>query len=57
MGGGGAGIDDWYREAVNNWRAAEILPVFSAGNQRTGGNQHHGQALFQYQPIIQNPLQ
>lgn len=34
--GGGAGIDDWYREAVNNWRAAEILPVFSAGNQRTG---------------------
>ena len=34
--GGGAGIDDWYRDAVNNWRVAEILPVFSAGNQRPG---------------------
>ncbi len=35
-GGGGAGLDDWYMDAVDNWRAAEILPVFSAGNQRTG---------------------
>ena len=34
--GGGDGIDDWYRDAVRNWRAAEILPVFSAGNQRAG---------------------
>ncbi|WIV12986.1 S8 family serine peptidase [Proteiniborus sp. MB09-C3] len=34
--GGGAGIDDWYLEAVRAWRAAEILPVFSAGNQRSG---------------------
>jgi subtilisin family serine protease len=34
--GGGAGIDDWYREAVRAWRAAGIFPVFSAGNQRAG---------------------
>lgn len=34
--GGGAGIDDWYREAVINWRSAQIVPVFSAGNQRSG---------------------
>jgi len=32
--GGLDGINDWFREAVNNWRAAEIFPVFSAGNQR-----------------------
>ncbi len=35
-GGGLDGIDDWYRDAVRNWRAAEIFPVFSAGNQRPG---------------------
>ncbi|WP_352418972.1 S8 family serine peptidase, partial [Proteiniborus sp.] len=34
--GGGAGIDDWYRDAVRNWRSAGIFPVFSAGNQRSG---------------------
>ncbi len=34
--GGGAGLDDWYRDSVSNWRAAGIFPVFSAGNQRTG---------------------
>lgn len=34
--GGGAGLDDWYRDSVINWRAAGIFPVFSAGNQRTG---------------------
>lgn len=34
--GGGDGIDSWYREVVTNWRSAEILPVFSAGNQRRG---------------------
>jgi len=34
--GGGAGIDDWYRDAVRAWRAAGIFPVFSAGNQRSG---------------------
>ncbi|WP_062238238.1 S8 family peptidase [Fictibacillus sp. FJAT-27399] len=30
--GGGPGIDDWYRQMVQNWRAAEIFPEFSAGN-------------------------
>lgn len=25
-------IDDWYRDVVNAWRAAGIVPVFSAGN-------------------------
>ncbi|MCM3456518.1 S8 family serine peptidase [Heyndrickxia oleronia] len=30
--GGGPGLDEWYREMVQNWRAAEIFPEFSAGN-------------------------
>ncbi|WP_077327688.1 S8 family peptidase [Virgibacillus siamensis] len=30
--GGGPGLDEWYRDVVINWRAAGILPVFSAGN-------------------------
>ncbi|MDM5201442.1 S8 family serine peptidase [Fictibacillus enclensis] len=30
--GGGPGLDDWYRQMVQNWRAAEIFPEFSAGN-------------------------
>ncbi|MFJ7934674.1 S8 family serine peptidase [Sporosarcina sp. NPDC096371] len=30
--GGGAGLDEWYRDVVKNWRAAEIFPEFSAGN-------------------------
>lgn len=30
--GGGPGLDEWYREVVANWRAAEIFPEFSAGN-------------------------
>ena len=32
--GGLDGIDNWFRGAVRAWRAAEILPVFAAGNQR-----------------------
>ncbi|MCW1928131.1 S8 family peptidase [Bhargavaea beijingensis] len=30
--GGGPGLDEWYREVVQNWRAAQIFPEFSAGN-------------------------
>ncbi|MCG7345721.1 S8 family serine peptidase [Sporosarcina sp. ACRSL] len=30
--GGGAGLNEWYRDVVRNWRAAEIFPEFSAGN-------------------------
>lgn len=30
--GGGPGLDEWYRDVVKNWRAAEIFPEFSAGN-------------------------
>lgn len=30
--GGGPGMDEWYRPMVQNWRAAEIFPEFSAGN-------------------------
>ncbi|WZY01815.1 S8 family serine peptidase [Bacillus sp. FSL W7-1360] len=30
--GGGSGLDEWYRDVVINWRAAEIFPEFSAGN-------------------------
>ena len=25
--------DEWFRQMVNNWRAAGILPIFSAGNE------------------------
>lgn len=30
--GGGSGKDDWYMEAVDNWRALDIFPAFAAGN-------------------------
>ncbi|MFS0784514.1 S8 family serine peptidase [Bacillus sp. 1P06AnD] len=30
--GGGPGIDEWYRQIVQAWRAADIFPEFSAGN-------------------------
>ncbi|WP_282570723.1 S8 family peptidase [Sporosarcina sp. NCCP-2222] len=30
--GGGRGLDEWYRDVVINWRAAQIFPEFSAGN-------------------------
>ncbi|PRS77431.1 peptidase S8 [Bacillus sp. LNXM65] len=30
--GGGPGLDDWYKDVVNVWRAADIFPEFSAGN-------------------------
>ncbi|WP_084215521.1 S8 family serine peptidase [Jeotgalibacillus campisalis] len=34
--GGGPGLDEWYRPMVQAWRAAEIVPVFAAGNTRVG---------------------
>lgn len=30
--GRGSGLDEWYRDMVNAWRAADIFPEFSAGN-------------------------
>ena len=30
--GGGAGIDEFFMDAVDSWRAAGIVPVFAAGN-------------------------
>lgn len=30
--GGGPGLDEWYRDMVNAWIAADIFPEFSAGN-------------------------
>ncbi|WP_100011285.1 S8 family peptidase [Lentibacillus sediminis] len=30
--GGGPGLDEWYRDVVQNWRAADIFPQFAAGN-------------------------
>lgn len=36
--GGGSGLDEWYRPMVQAWRAANIIPVFAAGNT-TGGSQ------------------
>jgi bacillopeptidase F len=36
--GGGAGIDEWFRPMVQNWRAAQILPVFAAGNTSGGSS-------------------
>lgn len=35
--GGGPGLDEWYRPMVQNWRAADIFPVFAAGNSGAGG--------------------
>lgn len=32
--GGAPGLDEWYRSAVQAWRAAGILPIFAAGNER-----------------------
>src|SRR5699024_8052505 len=34
--GGGPGLDEWYRDVVIKWRAAEIFPEFSAGNTGLG---------------------
>ncbi|WP_244153536.1 S8 family serine peptidase [Halobacillus karajensis] len=36
--GGGPGLDEWYREMVQNWRNAGIAPVFSAGNDGDAGD-------------------
>ncbi|MFD1609698.1 S8 family serine peptidase [Oceanobacillus luteolus] len=30
--GGGPGLNEWYRDVVNEWRHANIFPVFAAGN-------------------------
>lgn len=30
--GGGPGMDEWFRPMVQAWRAAQIFPVFAAGN-------------------------
>jgi bacillopeptidase F len=35
--GGGQGLDEWYRPMVQNWRAANIFPVFAAGNAGVNG--------------------
>lgn len=35
--GGGSGLNEWFRPMVQSWRAAQILPIFSAGNT-TGGS-------------------
>ncbi|MGB2991883.1 MAG: S8 family serine peptidase [Paenisporosarcina sp.] len=35
--GGGPGLDEWYRPMVQNWRAANIFPVFAAGNNGSAG--------------------
>ncbi|SCG84500.1 bacillopeptidase F [Proteiniborus sp. DW1] len=35
--GGGAEMNDWYRDVVRAWRAAGIVPVFAAGNHRSSG--------------------
>ncbi|MGB8451530.1 MAG: S8 family serine peptidase [Anaerocolumna sp.] len=34
--GGDPGLDEWFRPMVTAWRAAGILPVFSAGNEDNG---------------------
>lgn len=36
--GGGPGLDEWYRPMVQNWRAANIFPVFAAGNNGSMGD-------------------
>lgn len=34
--GGSANTDPWFNDIVDAWRAANILPVFAAGNQKSG---------------------
>jgi bacillopeptidase F (M6 metalloprotease family)/subtilisin family serine protease len=34
--GGGPGMDEWFREVVQAWRAAGIVPVFANGNDGPG---------------------
>ncbi|WP_028986261.1 S8 family serine peptidase [Thermicanus aegyptius] len=34
--GGGPGMDEWFRPMVEAWRAAQIFPEFSAGNDGPG---------------------
>lgn len=34
--GGSAGVDPWFKDVVAAWRSAGILPVFAAGNQKSG---------------------
>ncbi|QXE01927.1 S8 family serine peptidase [Terribacillus sp. DMT04] len=36
--GGGPGLDEWYRDVVQTWRSAGIVPVFSAGNDGEAGD-------------------
>ncbi|QIZ08524.1 S8 family serine peptidase [Priestia megaterium] len=36
--GGGPGLNEWYRPMVQNWRAANIFPVFAAGNDGFRGD-------------------
>jgi len=36
--GGGPGLDEWFRPMVQAWRAAQILPVFAAGNTSGGSS-------------------
>ena len=36
--GGSPGLDEWYRPMVQNWRAANIFPVFAAGNNGSRGD-------------------
>lgn len=34
--GGSAGVSPWFKDVIAAWRAAGILPVFAAGNQKKG---------------------
>ncbi|MBU3206684.1 S8 family serine peptidase [Clostridium algidicarnis] len=34
--GGSAGVDPWFKDVIAAWRSAGILPVFAAGNQKSG---------------------
>ncbi len=34
--GGTSEMDEWFRDMVQSWRSAEILPVFAAGNSGPG---------------------
>ena len=53
--GGGPGFDEWYRDVVINWRAAEIFPEFSAGN--TTLSNPGGPDLLLHQQTILSLLQ
>ncbi len=44
--GGNLGEDNWYLDMINNWRSAQIFPIFAAGNSGPKENTIHNPANY-----------